>query len=60
MTVYQAGSGTWVFDAGSIGWGWGLSNVSPWGPTSFLVNAAAQQMTNSVLAQVISPATPTP
>lgn len=26
-TVYQAGSGAWVFNAGSIEWSWGLSDI---------------------------------
>ncbi len=60
MTVYQAASGATVFATGTVQWMWGLSNMSPWGPTSNLVNPAAQQITQNVLAQFINPsATPT-
>jgi hypothetical protein len=60
MTVYQAASGAWVFSPGTVQWSWGLSYMSPWGPTSSVVNPAAQQITANVLAQFINPAaTPT-
>jgi hypothetical protein len=60
--VYQAGSGAWVFAAGSIQWSWGLNDISPWGPASFLVDAGTQQITRNVLNQFISGTlgTPTP
>src|SRR6185437_14767847 len=62
-SVYQASSGAWVFAAGSIEWDYGLNNISPWGPTSSLVNAPTQQITRNVLNQFItggSLGTPTP
>ena len=49
MTVYYAGSGALVFSAGTLQWSWGLSYLSPWGPSSSRVNAAAQQITRNVL-----------
>jgi hypothetical protein len=61
MTLYQAASGATVFSASTVQWSWGLSNLSPWGPTSSQVNAAAQQITSNVLAEFInSSPTPTP
>jgi hypothetical protein len=62
MTVYQAASGATVFSASTVQWSWGLSNMSPWGPTSSMVNPIAQEVTNNVLAEFISSspnATPT-
>ena len=60
MTVYQAASGATVFGTGTVQWMWGLSSMSPWGPSTSLVNPAAQQLTENVLAQFINPAaTPT-
>jgi N,N-dimethylformamidase beta subunit-like protein len=49
MTDYQAPSGAWVFAAGTVRWPWGLSNVSPWGPSTSRVSTAAQIITNNVL-----------
>jgi hypothetical protein len=59
MTIYQAASGAWVFAAGTIRWGWGLSNVSPF-DTPGLVNAASQQITQNLLNQFIAQVGPTP
>jgi hypothetical protein len=53
MTVYQASSGATVFAAGTVHWDYGLSNISPFGPSSSLVNPAAQQITRNVLNQFI-------
>jgi hypothetical protein len=59
MTIYQASSGATVFSTGTMQWSWGLSNLSPWGPTSSRVNPGAQQITRNVLAHFINPlATP--
>ena|ERR1700719_2717197 len=61
MTDYQAPSGAWVFAAGTIRWPWGLSFVSPWGPSTSRVSTAAQIMTNNVLNRFIGiSASPTP
>ncbi|MDO8432905.1 MAG: hypothetical protein Q7S58_10910 [Candidatus Binatus sp.] len=62
MTIYRASSGAWVFGAGSIHWDWGLSDISPWGPSSSRVSAPAQQMTRNLLNQFVTDtgATPTP
>lgn len=63
MTVYTANSGATVFSTGSIQWSFGLSNVSPWGPSPSRVSASAQQITRNVLAQFIDGSTlasPTP
>jgi len=54
MTVYTSASGSTVFDFGSLQWAWGLSSISPWGPSTSLVNAAAQQITRNVINQLIS------
>ena len=59
-SVYQAASGAWVFATGSVEWDWGLNDISPWGPTSSLVNAATQQITRNVLNQFISGTVITP
>ncbi len=61
MTVYEAPSGATVFSTGTVQWSWGLSNLSPWGPSSSRVDPAAQQITRNVLARFINAsATPTP
>jgi hypothetical protein len=61
MTDYQAPSGAWVFAAGTVRWPWGLSNVSPWGPSTSRVSPPLQRMTNNVLNRFIGlSATPTP
>jgi len=61
MTDYQAPSGAWVFAAGTIRWPWGLSNVSPWGPSTSRVSPSAQTMTNNILNRFIGvSASPTP
>src|SRR6267154_1779659 len=60
MTDYQAPSGAWVFAAGTVRWPWGLSNVSPWGPSSSRVSTAAQIMTNNVLNRFLGIFNPSP
>ncbi len=65
MTVYSSASGSTVFDFGSIEWEWGLSDISPGGSSTSLVNAVAQQITRNVINQLISTSsingsTPTP
>lgn len=56
MTIYQAGSGAWVFSTGSMDWAYGLddtgSQESPPPPGGFL-SAAAQQITRNVLNRFI-------
>ena len=54
MTVYQAASGASVFGTGTVQWSYGLSNMSPWGPSPSRVNPAAQQVTRNVFAQFIN------
>ena len=60
MTVYQATSGAYVFATGTVQWSWGLSNISPWGPSVSRVSAAAQKITRNVLDTFINnpPAAP--
>jgi len=60
MTDYQAPSGAWVFAAGTVRWPWGLSNVSPWGPSTSRVSTAAQIMTNNVLNRFLGIFNPSP
>ena len=61
MTVYQAASGATVFSTGTVQWSWGLSDISPWGPTTSIVNPVAQQITENVIEEFInSTASPTP
>jgi hypothetical protein len=60
MTVYQAPSGATVFAVGTVQWMYGLSSLSPWGPSSPLVNPAAQQITNNVLMQFVNSSTGAP
>ena len=60
MTVYQAASGATVFSTGTVQWSWGLSDISPWGPTTSIVNPVAEQITQNVLGEFInSSASPT-
>ncbi|HEY8300992.1 MAG TPA: N,N-dimethylformamidase beta subunit family domain-containing protein [Jatrophihabitans sp.] len=54
--VYQAASGAWVFNAGSIEWNWGLSNIN--GRTS--ADARIQQMTANVLDTLVAGPVPIP
>ena len=54
MTIYQATSGAYVFGTGTVQWSWGLSNISPWGPSVSLVSAAAQKTTENVLNAFIN------
>ena len=60
MTIYQATSGAYVFATGTVQWSWGLSNISPWGPSVSRVSAAAQKTTENVLDTFINnpPAAP--
>jgi len=65
MSVYTSVSGSTIFAFGTLQWVWGLSNVSPWGPSSSRANTAAQQITRNVIKQLISTSsisrpTPTP
>ena len=53
ITIYRASSGAMVFATGTIGWSYGLSDISPWGPETSLVNPAAQQITRNVLHRFI-------
>ena len=47
-SIYQAPSGAWVFNAGTISWSWGLDDVP--GPTAqFRVDARIQRTTGNVL-----------
>jgi hypothetical protein len=63
-SVYQAASGAEVFAAGSIQWDWGLNDISPWGPSTSVVNSGTQQVTRNILNALISgsvsPPSPTP
>jgi hypothetical protein len=54
MSTYQASSGATVFATGSMYFQWGLSSMSPWGPTSSLVNTKAQTIVNNVLTAFIN------
>ncbi len=61
MSLYQAGSGAWVFSTGSMDWTDGLAAVSPYSPSPSVVNSAAEQITVNVLNAFVSgSATPTP
>ena len=46
--VYQAPSGAWVFDAGSIWWSWGLYNDS----VHKFADARIQRMTTNFLSRI--------
>ena len=48
MTIYQAGSGAYVFAVGTMQWSWGLDNFADRSHGAF-VSAAAQQITRNVL-----------
>ncbi|MFN8492723.1 MAG: DUF6605 domain-containing protein [Caldilineaceae bacterium] len=53
-SLYQAPSGAWVFDAGTMSWSWGLDRTS-------FVNAGIQQATKNILDRFLQGApTPTP
>jgi len=52
MTLYQAGSGAWVFAAGSIYWDQGLGNFSPWAFPH--TDPGAIQITSNVLNKFVS------
>src|SRR2546423_7998281 len=47
-SIYQAPSGAWVFDAGTIAWSWGLDDV-PGISRQFKVDPRIQQTTANVL-----------
>jgi Carbohydrate binding module (family 35) len=51
MTYYTATSGAGVFATGSIYWGWGLDDISPFNAPR--VNADVQQITRNVLNRFI-------
>jgi hypothetical protein len=51
MTYYKAPSGAGVFATGSIYWGWGLDDISPFNAPR--VNADVQQITRNVLNSFI-------
>jgi hypothetical protein len=46
-SIYQAPSGAWVFGAGTVDWGWGLSR-------SGFIDARIQQTTNNILNRFIA------
>ncbi|MFN8442362.1 MAG: DUF6605 domain-containing protein [Caldilineaceae bacterium] len=55
-SIYQTGSGSWVFAAGTMAWAWGLDRPG-------YVNAGIQQATKNILdrfAQPLVPPSPTP
>jgi hypothetical protein len=53
---YRADSGALVFDAGTIWWGWGLSESSPRGAAqsnALKGNTAIQQFTRNLIQEVL-------
>src|SRR6185369_10000393 len=52
-SIYQAPSGAWVYNAGTISWSWGLDDVP--GPTAQrLVDPRIQQTTKNILDAFLS------
>lgn len=51
MAIYQHSSGANVFATGSIQWAWGLDDYYAYWSHTYLVSAAAQQITRNVLAR---------
>jgi len=49
MTIYQAASGAYVFNAGSLMWPWTLDSYAFWGSHADYKSALAQQITANVL-----------
>ena len=58
MSLYQAGSGAWVFATGSMYFQYGLSALSPYSPSPSVVSPAAQQITQNMLNAFISGTVP--
>jgi hypothetical protein len=54
VTMYQMANGAVVFATGTMQWNWGLSDISPLGSPSSVVNPAAQQITRDVLSSFLS------
>ena len=57
MTIYQAGSGAWVFSTGTMEWAYGLDDTGPHEsatPPGGFLNPAAQQITRNVLNRFIT------
>jgi hypothetical protein len=55
VSIYQAGSGAWVFDASSIEWSWGLYNYN----TQY-ADPRIQRMTANVLDRFVTAGGPPP
>jgi hypothetical protein len=55
-SIYQAPSGAWVFAAGTIQWGWGLSNTDD----SSNADPRLQRMTANILDRFVAGAVPAP